>query len=73
MRVKTEERLKIESLKIGKIIYFPDNIAIRISGYVARLNDNARRKRKTKENLNPYSFRDKTCNKEGYVCVVRNY
>ena len=73
MKVKTEERLKIEALDIGKTIYFRKGKAIPVSGYVNRLNEKAKREGRAKENLNPYSFRDDLCDKKGFVSVIRNY
>lgn len=73
MKVKTEDRKKIEAMSIGGKIYFRRGKAIRVQGYVNRINDSARREGKIKKDLNPFSYYDGLCDKKGFVCVVRNY
>lgn len=60
-------------MEVGGKLYFRKGKAIPVSGYVNRINDKAKREGKARKNLNPYSFFDKSCDKKGFVSVVRNY
>lgn len=73
MKVKTEDRKKIEAMDVGCKIYFRKGKAVRVQGYVNRINDHAKREGNIKKDMNPFSYNECTCDKKGFVCVVRNY